>query len=141
MLRYFSWFLGCDAVFGSETVTDEAFEFGDSSGRFEALGQIGQLRLLDRRANALAQPVGALMSPPIALRVARPTTSQLFGAVPFQVHKRRQRQFRPAFHAGELLELVLMKTERGLQFLEEQLSVPIIIPPKITLLSSWRCCY
>ena len=50
----------------------------------------------------------------------------------FQEQNRRDRDLRPSFYRWKLLKAVLSEAQRALQLLEEQLSVPVIIPPKIT---------
>jgi hypothetical protein len=136
MLRYFRCFSSCGPVFWRETVADESLQFGDPTRGFQPVGEVIEFRLLAGRADGLAQSMGSLMTPPFFLLVGQTTTNQLLGAVPLQVQKRGQCQLRPADDALEVPEPVLMKAERRFQFLEKQFSVPIIIPPKITLLSS-----
>ena len=59
------------------------------------------------------------MLPPAFLLVVQVATGHLLHAVPLQVHKRRERKLYPAFHGFKLLELVLVKAQGRLEFLEK----------------------
>jgi len=71
-----------------------------------------------------AQPVQTLSLPPLATFFAQPTIEQSLGAHVLQEQNRCDDDFRPGVHRFEALKLVLRKSQRRLQFLEEQLDLP-----------------
>src|SRR5271157_813493 len=70
------------------------------------------------------------MLPPAPLVVVQVAPGHLLHPVPLQVHEGCQRQLRPALHRLKFLELVLVEAQRRLEFLEKQLRLPAIMPPK-----------
>src|SRR5262249_61598965 len=92
------------------------------------LRQVVFLRLV---RHARGHAVAALPPPPALLLLRQLPAAQLRRPVPLQEAHRNQARLRPPLHLGELPEAVLGKAQRALEFLEEQLDLPAIMPSKM----------
>lgn len=94
------------------------------------LVQLAQGVRLGKLAHGLTAAVGPLALPESPRGVGQVALPQGPRPPPLQVHERDQADLRPPFHLGELPEPVAGEPERALEFLEEQLDLPALLPPK-----------
>lgn len=131
MLRYSMDLSQCRPVFGGIAVAKDAFEPGDAAGGFQPRRDIIQLRPLAGLPHGLTQPIRPLVALPPFLLLAQPAPPQLPRAIPLQVEKRRQRQFRSAFHGLEPAEPMLMEAQADV---DGQFGVPFLTAPSAATL-------
>ena len=85
--------------------------------------------------HCLTQTVQSLTLPPVASLRGQTCIQQATDSLVFQEENGGQRDVDPRFNGLETLEAVLREAQCRLQLLEEQLDLPVIVPPKITPLS------
>ena len=112
------------AVFLGQGGLELAFEFFDSSGGFQAIGQVLQFATGALLAEGMAQAVQALGLPPLASVVAEAAVGEVLIAFVFQEQNRRPRDLGPGPHRAIVLEAVLREAQRRLQFFKDKLDLP-----------------
>ena len=84
--------------------------------------------------DGFSHTIDPLRLTPTFLYVCQIATSTLLREAPFQVQDGGDGRSGPPLYRPKVLELVLVESQNGFQLLEKQLDVPIIMPPKLTLL-------